>query len=299
MVSPLWLHWVMGVWVFRSNRPPALLVEWPGSFMCHCGNTGVEQTLNKNQHRKLTLEKKILAPLLPGFELATFWSWVCHSTSELSQLSQPTSCQLHRVTSRRITRSTFFYASSMHKTSNHRQSTVNKKTPAWWRFVWHKGAQSLHEHTIKIKSSDHLVALVEIVFVVAPYEFQGGGEGGIAEHTQMCIFCVGKECQNAEQWWQALSALFSGRCMSQEGVYFLYVSGRCLFSVCLRRVCIFCMSQEGVYFLYVFGRWILSAYFRKVYIFCMLMMMMITFWRAQVYPCCNSMLIALSKKKKR
>ena len=28
--------------------------------MCHCGNTGVEQTLNKSQHTKFTLEKKIL-----------------------------------------------------------------------------------------------------------------------------------------------------------------------------------------------------------------------------------------------
>ena len=35
-------------------------------------NTGVERTPNKSQHTKLTLEKKILPPLLPGFELATF-----------------------------------------------------------------------------------------------------------------------------------------------------------------------------------------------------------------------------------
>ena len=45
---------------------------WLGSFTCHCGNTGVEQTPNKSQHTKLTLEKKIHPPLLPGFELATF-----------------------------------------------------------------------------------------------------------------------------------------------------------------------------------------------------------------------------------
>ena len=30
--------------------------------------------MNKSQHAKLTLEKKILLPLLPGFELATFRS---------------------------------------------------------------------------------------------------------------------------------------------------------------------------------------------------------------------------------
>ena len=52
------------------------LPEWPGSFTCHCGNTVVERTPNKSQHTKLTLEKKILPPLLPGFELATFRSRV-------------------------------------------------------------------------------------------------------------------------------------------------------------------------------------------------------------------------------
>ena len=62
--------------MLRCNRPPALLVEWPGSFLCHCRNVGVEQTLNKSQHTKLTLEKKILPLLLPGFELATFRSRV-------------------------------------------------------------------------------------------------------------------------------------------------------------------------------------------------------------------------------
>ena len=62
--------------VFRCNLPPALFAEWPGSFTCHCGNTGVERTPNKSQHTKLTLQKKILPPLLPGFELATFRSRV-------------------------------------------------------------------------------------------------------------------------------------------------------------------------------------------------------------------------------
>ena len=65
-----------GVCVFRCNPPPALLAEWPGSFTCHCGNTGVERTPNKSQHTELTLEKKILPPFLPGFEHAAFWSRV-------------------------------------------------------------------------------------------------------------------------------------------------------------------------------------------------------------------------------
>ena len=62
--------------MFRCNLPPALLAEWPESFTCHCGNTGADRTLKKSQHTKLTLEKKILPPLLPGFELAAFRSRV-------------------------------------------------------------------------------------------------------------------------------------------------------------------------------------------------------------------------------
>ena len=79
IVSPLWLQWVKGVHLFRCNLPPTLLEEWPGSFTCHCSNTGVERTPTKSQHTKFTLEKKILPMLLPGFELTTFQSRVQHS----------------------------------------------------------------------------------------------------------------------------------------------------------------------------------------------------------------------------
>ena len=47
-VSPLWLCWVKVICVFRCNLPPALLADWPGSFTCHCGNTGLERTPNKS-----------------------------------------------------------------------------------------------------------------------------------------------------------------------------------------------------------------------------------------------------------
>ena len=70
----------------RCDLPPALFAECPGYFKCHCGNTGVERTPNKSQQTKLTLEKKILLPLLPGFELATFRSRVRRSTNKLSRL---------------------------------------------------------------------------------------------------------------------------------------------------------------------------------------------------------------------
>ena len=33
----------ISVCVFSCNLPPALLAEWPGSFTCYCGNTGVER----------------------------------------------------------------------------------------------------------------------------------------------------------------------------------------------------------------------------------------------------------------
>ena len=52
------------------------------SFTYHCGNTGVQRTPNKSQHTKLTLEKKILPPLLAGFELATFRSRVRRSNQQ-------------------------------------------------------------------------------------------------------------------------------------------------------------------------------------------------------------------------
>ena len=94
---PLRLHWVKGVCVFRNNMPPALLAAWPWSFTCHCGNTGMELTPNKNQYTKLTEEKKILPPHLPGFELATFRSPVWRSNQQA--IPAPcilTSCQTLR-----------------------------------------------------------------------------------------------------------------------------------------------------------------------------------------------------------
>ena len=68
--------------MFRCNLPSALLAEWSGYFTCHCGNTGVERTPNKSQHTKLTLKKKTLPPLLPGFELVTFRSRVRRSNQQ-------------------------------------------------------------------------------------------------------------------------------------------------------------------------------------------------------------------------
>ena len=87
IVSPLRLRWVKDVCVFRCNLPPAFWRNDRGFFTCHCGNTGVERTCNKIQHAKLTLKKKILPLLLPGFELATFLSRVRRSFNKLFRLS--------------------------------------------------------------------------------------------------------------------------------------------------------------------------------------------------------------------
>ena len=88
---------------FRYNLPPALLLEWPGSFTCHCSNIGVEQAPNKSQHTKLTLEKKILPPRLPGFELVTFRWRVWSSANKLSRLSYHwLPCYWHQLTEVRL-----------------------------------------------------------------------------------------------------------------------------------------------------------------------------------------------------
>ena len=52
----------------------------------------MEWTRNKNQHTKLTPGKKILPPLLLGFELATFWSRVQHSYQQAVMAPQIKVC---------------------------------------------------------------------------------------------------------------------------------------------------------------------------------------------------------------
>ena len=49
--------------VFSCNLPPALLAEWPGLLRSTAVTRGWNGYRNKSQHRKFTLEKKILPPL--------------------------------------------------------------------------------------------------------------------------------------------------------------------------------------------------------------------------------------------
>ena len=84
MVSPLQLHWGKSVCMFVCSVT-CHLYFWQNNlffffFTCHCSKVGVEQTLNKRQHRMSTLEKNSrTAPA--GNWPATFWSRVSRSTN--------------------------------------------------------------------------------------------------------------------------------------------------------------------------------------------------------------------------
>ena len=56
----------------KSQHRKLTLVEQTPNKNLHRKLTLVEQTPNKSLHRKLTLEENIFLPLLPGFELVTF-----------------------------------------------------------------------------------------------------------------------------------------------------------------------------------------------------------------------------------
>ena len=103
IVSPLRLCWVTGACVFRCNLPPTFLAEWPGSFTCRCGNTGVERRPNKSQHTKLTLEKKILPSLLLVIRTCNL--------SITSPTILPTSYPGSQWTNTKLKRSTLSFAS--------------------------------------------------------------------------------------------------------------------------------------------------------------------------------------------
>ena len=83
--QPLRLRWVKGVCVFRCNLPSAHFWHNDRSLL-----RATAETRGWNGHRirvsktKLTLDKKILPQLLPGFDLATFRSRVRRFTNKLS-----------------------------------------------------------------------------------------------------------------------------------------------------------------------------------------------------------------------
>ena len=75
-----------GSFVFSCNLPAALFAELSG-FVCATAVTqGWNKYWNKSQHRKLTMEKKILPLLLLGLKSLTLWLQVQHFTTKLSLL---------------------------------------------------------------------------------------------------------------------------------------------------------------------------------------------------------------------
>ena len=58
--------------MFKRNLPPAHLAEWPGSFMCHCCNTGVERLLKQESEQKVDWRRKFSHRSRRGIEPATF-----------------------------------------------------------------------------------------------------------------------------------------------------------------------------------------------------------------------------------
>ena len=66
--------------MLRCNLPLALFGRMTGVFYVPLRYHREERAPNQSQHTKLTLEKNILPPLLPGFELVTFRSRIRCST---------------------------------------------------------------------------------------------------------------------------------------------------------------------------------------------------------------------------
>ena len=86
IVSPLQLHWVKGVCMFRCNQPPALLAECPGSFMCNCSNMGAEQTPNKVSTQIWLWKRKFSCHSCLDSNLQPFDHESSTLTNKLSQL---------------------------------------------------------------------------------------------------------------------------------------------------------------------------------------------------------------------
>ena len=86
IVSPLRLRWFKGVCAVRCNLPPALFWQNDRGLQRVIAVTrGWSGHRTKSHHTKLTLEKKILQPLLPGFELRTIPSRVQRSYQQAIQ----------------------------------------------------------------------------------------------------------------------------------------------------------------------------------------------------------------------
>ena len=121
--------------MLRCNLPPALLAEWPGYFTCHCGDKGVERTPNESQHKKLTLEKKIPLPFLPGLEPAAFRSGVRLPTGYPGNWTWP-SCEAHRRGNRTVE-----LGGKDDNNNNNNNRRINKMMT--WMLLWTAAVMTL------------------------------------------------------------------------------------------------------------------------------------------------------------
>ena len=105
------------------------------SFTCHCCNTGVEWALHNSKHAKLTLEKKILPMLLPGFKLATFRSGVRQSYQQAilapHKLFQLPALRIEDAFSTHNIRFISHTHSYTH-THSHTLTNLNPRQRCWW-----------------------------------------------------------------------------------------------------------------------------------------------------------------------
>ena len=91
---------MQGARAFSYNMPPALLAEWPGSFACYCGNTGLKWipvilVQIKKKFKKIMAVRKQLTEVRLFFGNYPVWlenfesvcMWTIHGNTETSNRS--------------------------------------------------------------------------------------------------------------------------------------------------------------------------------------------------------------------
>ena len=112
---------------------------------------GLERTPNKSQHTNLTLEKIILPPLLPGFELVTFRSRIWRSNQQAIQAQRTPQIKSERL---------HYLKGSIKLFHNHfkychliRWLSARCSKNEWWTDPWNAHVASLKKKTQKLSFS--------------------------------------------------------------------------------------------------------------------------------------------------
>ena len=139
--------------MFSCNLPPALLEEWPRSFTCYCGNTGVERTPKWESAQKVepaeenspagpagtrTRDLSITSPALlsyPRFQCSIsrtearfrYWIRICDTESAAmlvrcnARRAEITECETHVIL---LPRSLPLFMTSLILTAVHKMSAL-------------------------------------------------------------------------------------------------------------------------------------------------------------------------------